>query len=120
MGYMHIQNLYSCQDVLAFKRCYALEKVHGCSGSVVFEVLKQDLGYDDGAEGMEAFKTMFPNDLYAKMKALGAAKVAVFGEVYGGSCQHMSAVYGKGKKFIVFDVQIDDMWLAVPHMVDVA
>jgi hypothetical protein len=29
MGYLHIDNLYKSQDILLFKRCYALEKIHG-------------------------------------------------------------------------------------------
>lgn len=121
MGYMHIENLYKCQDILAFKRCYALEKIHGASGSVVFNIEKPDqLEYDDGAEGMERFKALFPMDLYAKIKALGAAKVSIFGEVHGGSCHSMSMVYGKEMRFSVFDIQIDEMWLAVPNMADVA
>lgn len=31
MGYAHIDNLYKNQTILkTFKRCYALEKIHGC------------------------------------------------------------------------------------------
>lgn len=32
MGYLHIDNLYKpvAQDILLFKKCYALEKIHGC------------------------------------------------------------------------------------------
>lgn len=30
MGYMHINNLYKNQEILMFKECFALEKVHGC------------------------------------------------------------------------------------------
>ena len=29
MGYLHIENLYKAQDILLFRECYALEKVHG-------------------------------------------------------------------------------------------
>jgi len=30
MGYLHINNLYKQQDILLFKECYAMEKIHGC------------------------------------------------------------------------------------------
>jgi hypothetical protein len=30
MGYASIPNLYKNQEILIFKRCYALEKIHGC------------------------------------------------------------------------------------------
>lgn len=30
MGYLHISNLYKDIDILLFKECYALEKIHGC------------------------------------------------------------------------------------------
>lgn len=120
MGYQHIENLYKCQDILVFKRCYALEKLHGCSGWVTFQVNKPELEFYDGAEGMERFKALFPADFHAKIKALGAAKVEIFGEVHGGSCMHMSAVYGKDMRFAVFDIAIDDMFLSVPNMAQLA
>ena len=34
MGYLHIPNLYRAQDILLFKRCYAMEKIHGTSAHV--------------------------------------------------------------------------------------
>jgi intein/homing endonuclease len=30
MGYLHVNNLYAEQTVLLFKRCWVMEKVHGC------------------------------------------------------------------------------------------
>jgi hypothetical protein len=30
MGYLHIDNLYKNVDILLFKECYAMEKIHGC------------------------------------------------------------------------------------------
>ena len=35
MAYQHIDNLYKNQDILKFKECYALEKIHGTSASVM-------------------------------------------------------------------------------------
>ena len=34
MAYMHIDNLYKAQEILAFKECYALEKIHGTSAHI--------------------------------------------------------------------------------------
>lgn len=28
MGYLHIDNLYKAQEILLFRTCYALEKIH--------------------------------------------------------------------------------------------
>lgn len=36
MGYLHIENLYKNQEILLFKECYALEKIHGTSAHVSF------------------------------------------------------------------------------------
>ena len=36
MGYLHINNLYRDQDILLFKRCYAMEKVHGTSTHISY------------------------------------------------------------------------------------
>ena len=36
MSYMHIDNLYKNQDILLFKECYALEKIHGTSAGLEF------------------------------------------------------------------------------------
>lgn len=37
MGYLHIDNLYKNQKILAFRRCYALEKVHGTSAHIAYQ-----------------------------------------------------------------------------------
>lgn len=37
MGYMHIENLYKNQNILLFKKCYALEKIHGTSAHISFK-----------------------------------------------------------------------------------
>jgi hypothetical protein len=46
---------------------------------------------------------------------MGQEKVKIFGEAYGGKLQGMSATYGKDLKFCCFEVQIGDLWLAVPQ-----
>ena len=30
MSYLHIDNLYKAQEIFLFRRCYAMEKIHGC------------------------------------------------------------------------------------------
>lgn len=36
MAYLHIQNLYRERDILLFRECYALEKIHGTSAHVAW------------------------------------------------------------------------------------
>ncbi len=36
MSYLHIDNLYRSQDILLFRECYALEKIHGTSAHVAY------------------------------------------------------------------------------------
>ena len=36
MGYAHIENLYKNQTILLFRRCWALEKVHGTSAHITY------------------------------------------------------------------------------------
>ncbi len=37
MGYLHIENLYKNIDIMQFKECYAMEKIHGTSAHVRFK-----------------------------------------------------------------------------------
>ena len=116
MGYMHIDNLYKLQDILMFKKCYALEKIHGSSAHVSWD--GNQLHLFSGGESHEQFAKIFNQDaLKAKFLEMGIGpgrKAIVFGEVYGGRCQAMSHTYGKELKFIAFDVNIDECWLDVP------
>ena len=115
MGYAHIDNLYKNQDILMFKMCYALEKIHGTSAHVSFRdgVLK----FFSGGEKHAKFVDLFDEpSLAAKFEELGHDKIVVYGEAYGGKCQGMSETYGKELKFIAFDVKIGDVWLSVPDM----
>ena len=36
MSYLHIDNLYKAQEILLFKECYAMEKIHGTSAHISF------------------------------------------------------------------------------------
>ncbi len=119
MGYMHIENLHANQDILMFKECYALEKIHGTSAHVRFTNGK--VGYYSGGVKQENFTDLFDTEeLYTKFMELGHSRVIAYGEAYGGKCQGMSYLYGPDLKFAVFEVKVGDTWLNVPDAADVA
>src|SRR5271157_1732275 len=95
MGYLHINNLSTkCQDILLFKECYALEKVHGTSAHVSWNDNK--LGFFSGGEKHERFIKLFDHEALIKVfteRHLNQ-KVIVYGEAYGGSQQGMKDTYG--------------------------
>lgn len=115
MGYMHIDNLYRSQDILMFKRCYAMEKVHGTSASVLYNADNTpSLTFFSGGENHQRFVSLFnQEELTSKLKNLGHVKVKVYGEAYGGRQQGMRLTYGEQLRFIAFDVKIGDSWLSV-------
>lgn len=116
MGYLHIDNLYKAQEILEFKRCYALEKVHGTSAHIAFK--GGQLTFFSGGEKHANFVSIFDVPaLEAKFreKFTVESDVTVYGEAYGGKCQHMSATYGSSLKFVAFDVKIGESWLSVPN-----
>lgn len=119
MGYLNISNLYASQDILLFKECYALEKVHGSSSHLLFR--DGQVHFFAGGEKHENFIKIFDEEnLKQKHTELfGSDKVVVYGEVYGGKCQKMSVTYGKDLKFVAFDVKVDECWLNVPNAEDV-
>jgi len=116
MGYLHIDNLYKTQTILLFKKCYALEKIHGTSAHVRWQDGKVAL--HSGGESAERFAALFDQVALAEAFAgLGQDAVIVYGEAYGGKQQGMSKTYGKNLKFVAFDVKIGDSWLNVPKAV---
>ncbi len=119
MGYLHISNLYKDQTILLFRECYALEKVHGTSAHVAWAERK--LRFFSGGEKHERFVKLFDQEvLAAAFVSLGHPTVTIYGEAYGGKMQGMKATYGAELRFIVFDVKVGDVWLAVPDMNQVA
>ena len=127
-SYAHIDNLYKDQDILLFRECYALEKIHGDSTSVSWDMMQGDRGgeykLDPGGVTLERFSSLFVEHvLRARLMALGLPKVTVYGEAYGGSLHHMSDTYGKDLRFIAYDVfvgdDVDGVWLNVPNAEDV-
>lgn len=119
MGYMHITNLYKDIDIMMFKECYALEKIHGTSAHVRFK--DGDVEFFSGGEKHDKFVGLFDkNFLTEKFTDIFDCDVVVYGEAYGGKQQGMSETYGKELKFVVFDVKVDGIWLDVPNAADVA
>jgi hypothetical protein len=120
MGYMHIDNLYKNQDVLLFKECYALEKIHGTSAHVSWGQEK-GVAFFSGGAPHERFVALFDKERLERIFAeeVGASSVVVYGEAYGGKTQGMSATYGKELRFVAFDVRIAERWLSVPKAEDV-
>lgn len=121
MAYLSIENLYrsKAQEILLFKELYALEKVHGTSANISWKEGK--VSYFPGGESLSKFKSLFNEERLVKhFTELGHEEVVVYGEAYGGSCQKMSYMYGPELRFIVFDVFINNIWLDVPNMDEVA
>lgn len=120
MGYLHIDNLYKNTEILLFKECYALEKIHGSSAHLQWKDDK--IIFFSGGEKHETFKKIFDEEfLTNKFKELfEGINITIFGEVYGGKCQGMSETYGKEMKFVVFDVKVGGNWLDVPNAENVA
>jgi hypothetical protein len=118
MGYLHIPNLSREQDILNFKRVWAMEKCHGTSAH--FGMNGGQLKFFAGGEKYENFIKLFDSEsLLPKLLTLGHHKVTVYGEAYGGRCQGMSDTYGKALKFVAFDVHFEDIkgngaWVNVP------
>ena len=122
MGYLHISNLYKEQDILLFKECWALEKIHGTSAHIFMDGTK--VNFHHGGANADAFNALFNpvfiQDKYNELFEPGT-KVYLYGEAYGGRVQKMSHVYGPDLRFIVFDVKIGDCWLDVQqaeHLAD--
>lgn len=116
MGYLHIDNLYKAQEILAFKTCFALEKIHGTSAHIGWRGGR--LHFFSGGESHVRFAAVF--DASALMERFGSRftvddTVTIYGEAYGGKCQQMSKTYGLTLRFVAFDVQVGDAWLAVPQ-----
>ena len=119
MGYLHIDNLYKDTDITLFRECYALEKVHGTSAHVAWNM--GNLRFFAGGSEHDTFMSLFDEEKLIELFCeLGHDEVTVFGEAYGGKIQGMRNTYGPDMKFVAFDVKIEDTWLAVPAAHDVA
>lgn len=115
MGYLHIENLYKNQEILMFKECYALEKIHGTSTHINWNQFTGEVKFFSGGCNHEHFKSIFDeNYLEKKFNELDIPNnVTIYGEGYGGKQQGMRTLYGEDLKFVAFDVKIGDVWLNV-------
>jgi len=114
MSYLHIENLYKNQEIMLFRRCFALEKIHGTSAHLQWKDGK--IIFFSGGESYNKFVALFNvEELTEKFTALGLHAFTIYGEAYGGSQQGQSHRYGKELKFICFDVKIGDFWISVPQ-----
>lgn len=133
MGYMKIENLYRCQDMLLnYDVLYALEKVHGTSAHISWD--GNQIKFFAGGANHEAFVNLFDhrnltylikryivsgnyasyfNSYVHSLLFENDFKFTLYGEAYGGKLLKMRNVYGE-LKFIGFDVKIGDTWLDVP------
>lgn len=115
MGYLHIDNLYKNQNILMFRECYAMEKIHGTSANVSWRAADEHVGFFSGGEKHENFRSLFSEDMLRSLfRALGHEKLIIYGEAYGGKCQGMSKTYGKDLRFVAFDVLHNERWFDVP------
>jgi hypothetical protein len=125
MGYMHINNLYKEQDILIFKECYVLEKIHGTSAQLFIVVSDNgvpSLMFNGGGVAHQTFIRLFDSDDIIerfKKEVNRGESITVYGEAYGGSQQGMSHTYGDKLRFVAFDVKVGDTWLSVPQAEDV-
>jgi hypothetical protein len=114
MGYMKIPNLYKDRDIMLFKQCYAMEKIHGTSAHLSWN--NGDVHFFSGGESYERFVELFDKELLIYKFMLGGYDdVTIYGEAYGGKQQGMRKTYGDKLKFIVFDVKFGEhMFVNVP------
>jgi hypothetical protein len=113
MSYRHIENLYKNKDILMFRECFAMEKIHGTSAHVKYNHKKNELTFFSGGAKHDQFVDIFDRQkLLEKFKENaiehGVNELIVYGEAYGGKMQRMSSTYGKDLKFIVFEVFLKD------------
>ena len=119
MSYLHISNLYREQDILLFKECYALEKIHGTSAHITWD---GKISFSSGGVSHAHFVQLFDEQKLVEVftQKIGQSPVVIYGEAYGGSCQKQAWRYGKDLRFVVFEIKIGDLWLSVPQAEDVA
>jgi hypothetical protein len=106
MGYIHISNFYKDQDILLFKECFALEKIHGTSSRIEWNHETRKITFFGNGEKYINFVRLFDvNHLQKRFESLFPnMNVTIYGETYGADQQNMSETYGPKLKFIVFDM----------------
>jgi len=119
---MKIPNLYKDQTILMFKKCFAMEKIHGTSTHITYTPDANTLTFFSGGVKYEDFVNLF--DVEALTRTFAQANfpttTTIYGEAYGGKCQGMAHIYGKDLRFVAFEAQIGNLFLAVPQAENVA
>ena len=118
MSYRSIPNLYKSRDVLLFKQCYAMEKIHGTSAHIKYNHTKRELSFFSGGSKYDQFIALFDQQKLLEAFSTNAEEhdvncITIYGEAYGGKLQGMSKTYGPNIKFIAFEVQADEQWFGV-------
>ena len=114
MSYRHIENLYKNKDILFFKECWAMEKIHGTSAHVKYNHQNGELKFFSSGLKHDQFVGIFDQqELFEKFKENAVEhnvnELIVYGEAYGGRMQGMSSTYGKDLKFVAFEVYNKDV-----------
>jgi hypothetical protein len=123
MAYMHINNLYKSKEILEFKECYAMEKIHGTSAHITWNGETEEVGFFSGGSSHQVFVKIFDEDIlrerFREMDGGRQIKVTVYGEAYGGKLHGMRHTYGSELKFVAFEVKIGEhTFLSVPQAHD--
>lgn len=110
LGYRKITNLYRNKDILLFKECFAMEKIHGTSAHIAYNKAEDKITYFSGGAKHENFVKIFDNEQLLEIFRRNAEeypdteRIVIYGEAYGGKMQAMKNVYGPELKFIAFEV----------------
>jgi hypothetical protein len=119
MGYQHIDNLYKNQDVLLFRECFAMEKVHGTSAHIAWRDGQVTL-FSGGAKHDDFRSIIEATPALERLAARTGEPLTIYGEAYGGKMQGMRDTYGPELRFIAFEVRIGSWWLSVPQAEEIA
>ena len=87
--------MYKNQEILLFKRCYALEKSHGTSIKTTYSFTNGLRFFSGGAKHEEFIKLFNQDFLLKKFKEtfLNDIEVIFYGECIGDKMQGMSHTY---------------------------
>jgi hypothetical protein len=118
---MDMDNLYKNRDIMLFKECYAMEKIHGTSAHIGWKCPTPEreglLFLFPGGSDYPSFSALFDVE---KLRAVFLERfldrgVTIYGEAYGGKMMGMGDTYGPKLKFIVFEVKVGEhSFLNVP------
>ncbi len=121
MSYLHIDNLYKNQDILLFRECWAMEKIHGTSAHIAWDGTTKNLRFFSGGAKHEEFHKLFDSEYLAGKFSdeVGTERCTIYGEAYGGKQQGMAKTYGPVLRFVAFDVKMEDAWLSMASAAEV-